>query len=279
MSPPRKPRTDAAETPTVLEMMAFFTLAGILITAIQALGAGVALHWHLFGRIGLRQLAYQPRFTIPMMVVSYGAVLLAAAALLAAYGRTVSSPASIGIFLRSAATEFGGPILGVGLGFTIQMVSNYLPVPKELPVDAFFQNALDAWLVALFGILIAPIAEEIAFRGFLYPSLRPWTGKILAAILTSIPFALLHAQQVGHAWGPLAMVFLVSLVLVAVRERTGSVAASALVHACYNLSIFAVIFFASGGFLHSGPTERLASSCPFSPRLWRLRSDRTDFHP
>jgi membrane protease YdiL (CAAX protease family) len=105
-------------------------------------------------------------------------------------------------------------------------------------------------MVALFGVFVAPIAEEIAFRGFLYPALRPWTGRILGAILTSIPFAFLHAQQVAHAWGPLTMVFLVSLVLVAVRERTGSVAASALVHACYNLSIFAVIFYASGGFQH-----------------------------
>lgn len=247
-APQASPQRD--ETPTVLEMVAFFTLAGILIMAIQAIGAGVVLHWHFFGRIGLRKLVYQPRFTIPMMVVSYGAVLLAAAAL---YRRVWPDGFLAGIhwnFPQARRYRIWLPLLGIGLGFAIQLVSNYLPVPKELPVDAFFQNALDAWLVALFGIFIAPIAEEIAFRGFLYPSLRPWTGRILAAILTSIPFALLHAQQVGHAWGPLTMVFLVSLVLVGVRERTGSVAASALVHACYNLSIFAVIFFASGGFLH-----------------------------
>ena len=69
-------------------------------------------------------------------------------------------------------------------------------------------------------------------------------------MLTSVPFALLHAQQVAHAWTPLAMVFLVSLVLVAVRDRTGSVAASAIVHACYNFSIFAALFAASDGFRH-----------------------------
>ena len=238
------------ETPTVLEMVAFFTLAGILITAIQAIGAGIVLHWQLLGNIGIRKLAYRPEFTIPMMVISYSAVLGTTALL---YRRAWGVPFLTGIhwnFSQVRRYALWLPAIGIGLGFSIQMVSNYMPVPKQLPVDAFFQNALDAWMVALFGVFIAPVAEEIAFRGFLYPSLRPWTGRILAAILTSLPFTMLHAQQVGHAWGPLIMVFLVSLVLVGVRERTGSVAASAVVHACYNFSIFVVIFFASGGFQH-----------------------------
>ncbi len=237
-------------TPTFLEMIAFFTLAAILLTAIQAVGAAVFLHWHVLGRVTLRKLAYEPKFTIPMMALSYGAILLAASML---FGRVWQYGFFDGIHWNWPALRRNWmwlPLLGVGLGFTIQLASNYFPVPKELPVDAFFRNASDAWMVALFGIFVAPVAEEIAFRGFLYPSLRPWTGRIAAAILTSAPFALLHAQQVAHAWGPLAMVFLVSLVLVAIRERTGSVAASALVHACYNLSIFVVIFYASGGFLH-----------------------------
>jgi uncharacterized protein len=240
----------AQETPTLLEMVAFFTLAAILLTGIQGIGAAIVLHWHVLGKVTLRQLAFDPRFTIPMMAISYGVVLLVAAAL---FSRAWQRNFFVGIHWNWTAVPrhwMWLPALGIALGFAVQLASNYFPVPKELPVDAFFRNATDAWLVALFGVFIAPIAEEIAFRGFLYPSLRPWTGRILAAILTSIPFALLHAQQVAHAWGPLAMVFLVSMVLVAIRDRTSSVAASALVHACYNLSIFAVIFYASGGFQH-----------------------------
>ena len=141
-------------------------------------------------------------------------------------------------------------LTGILLAICIQLLSNYLPVPKELPVDSFFRKPLDAWMVALFGTLIAPAFEELAFRGFLYPALRRWTGVLPAAVLTSIPFALLHAQQLAHATAPLAMVFLVSLVLTAVRQRSGSVAASALVHATYTLSIFVAVFSASGGFTH-----------------------------
>lgn len=244
------PRTPPAEIPTLLEMVAFFALAAILLTAIQGIAAAAALHWRVYGKVTLRSLALNPRFTIPMMALSYGVVLFAASAL---FRRVWQRGFFDGIHWNWPAVERHWtwlPLLGIGLGFIIQLASNYFPVPKELPVDAFFRNPLDAWMVALFGVFIAPVAEEIAFRGFLYPSLRPWTGRVLAALLTSLPFALLHAQQVAHAWGPLAMVFLVSLVLVAVRDRTGSVAASALVHASYNLSIFVVIFYASGGFQH-----------------------------
>jgi membrane protease YdiL (CAAX protease family) len=238
------------ETPTILEMVAFFTLAGLLITLTQAICAAIAIHWHLFGKISLRSLAYMPRFSIPAMVVSYGIVAVATVVL---YRRVWPDGFLAGLhwnFSQVRRHALWLPALGIGLGFAMQLASNYLPIPKDMPVDSFFQNALDAWMVALFGIFIAPICEEIAFRGFLYPSLRPWTGRIFAAILTSVPFAFLHAQQVAHAWGPLSLVFLVSLVLVWVRERTNSVACSALVHACYNLSIFAVIFYASAGFQH-----------------------------
>lgn len=243
-------RPSARETPTLIEAVAFFALAAVFILAIPAIGAAVAIHWHLFGSISLQKLVLDPRFTIPMMIVSYAAVFLAAAVL---FGRAWSRP-----FLEGIHWNFGQlkqhwiwlPILGMGLGATIQLASSYLPVPKELPVEAMFRNATDAWIIALFGVLIAPVAEEIAFRGFLFPALRRWTGGILAAILTSAPFVLVHAQQVAHAWGPLALIFVVSMVLVGVRDRLNSVAASALVHASYNLSIFIVIFYGSGGFMH-----------------------------
>lgn len=247
-----EPPPSARETPTLMETVAFFALAAILLIAIQAVGAAVAIQWHVFGKIGLRQLALEPRFTIPVMLLSYAVVLAATAAL---FRRVWHGGFFQGIHwnfsaLRRSSMGIWLPLLGIGLGVAIQLISNYLPVPKELPVDAFFRNAGDAWMVALFGVFIAPAAEEIAFRGFLYPSLRPWTGRFIAAVLTSVPFTFLHAQQVAHAWAPLSMVFLVSMVLAGVREKTGSVAASALVHASYNFSIFVVIFVASGGFMH-----------------------------
>ena len=78
---------------------------------------------------------------------------------------------------------------------------------------------------------------------------------IFSAILTSILFALLHAQQLDHLWAAVVLLFSVSLVLTLVRIRTQSVAASALVHAAYNSFIFIMVLIQTGGYRH---LEKLA---------------------
>jgi len=164
--------------------------------------------------------------------------------------------------------------IGLIAGFAVQAVSSLIPVPKSIPMDNFFRTPSDVWLITAFGTLLAPMFEEIAFRGFLFPAFaiaydwlslpktpaarERWhntTGLTLAAvifsaILSSILFALLHAEQLAHAWVALFVLFCVSLVLTIVRIRTRSVASSTLVHACYNLSVFLTMFIATGGFRH-----------------------------
>jgi membrane protease YdiL (CAAX protease family) len=169
--------------------------------------------------------------------------------------------------------------IGLLVGFAVQAISSLIPVPKSIPMDDFFRTPSDVWLVTAFGTLLAPIFEEITFRGFLFPAFaiaydwlslprtpaarEHWhntTGLTLAsiifsAIFSSILFALIHAEQLAHAWVALFVLFCVSLVLTTVRVRTRSVASSALVHASYNLSVFLTLFIATGGFRH---LERLA---------------------
>jgi membrane protease YdiL (CAAX protease family) len=164
--------------------------------------------------------------------------------------------------------------LGLVLGWTVQAISSLIPMPKSIPMDNFFRTPSDVWLVTLFGTLLAPAFEEICFRGFLLPAcaiaydwlslprtpvaLQHWqtstslttAGMLFSAIVTSILFALLHAQQLAHAWGALFVLFCVSLILTLVRVRTKSVACSALVHACYNLSVFIALFLVTGGYRH-----------------------------
>ncbi len=71
-----------------------------------------------------------------------------------------------------------------------------------------------------------------------------------ASIFTSVLFALMHADQLAHAWGPLSVLFCVSLILTLVRVQTASVACSTAVHASYNLSVFITLFLGTGGFRH-----------------------------
>lgn len=164
--------------------------------------------------------------------------------------------------------------MGLVLGWTVQAISSLIPVPKSIPMDRFFHTRSDVWLVTFFGTLLAPLFEEICFRGFLLPAFaiaydwlslprKPiayerWrstvnitlAGFVFSGILTSIFFALVHAEQLAHAWVALLVLFCVSLVLTWVRVRTQSVACSTLVHACYNLSVFISLFIATGGYRH-----------------------------
>jgi membrane protease YdiL (CAAX protease family) len=60
--------------------------------------------------------------------------------------------------------------LGLAVGLAVQALSSLIPAPKSIPMDDFFRTPSDVWLVALFGTLLAPLFEEISFRGFLLPA-------------------------------------------------------------------------------------------------------------
>ncbi len=164
--------------------------------------------------------------------------------------------------------------LGIALSFTVQAVSSLLPTPKTMPMDDFFRTPSDVWIITAFGILLAPLFEEILFRGFLLPAIaiaydwlclprteaarETWhssnaltlPGLIFSAVFSSILFALLHGEQTAFTWPVLALLFAVSLILTTVRLRLRSVAASTLVHASYNFTVFFAAFVATGGYRH-----------------------------
>jgi len=163
---------------------------------------------------------------------------------------------------------------GVLLSLAAQACLQLLPAPKTTAFDSILTTSHAAWLLMAFAVLLAPLTEEIAFRGFLLPalataydwlalerspagldrwqrsSLHSTSALIFSAIFSSIPFVLLHADQLAHAWGVLGVLYGVSLMLSFVRIRTHSLACSTLMHATYNLAIFVGILFATGGFRH-----------------------------
>jgi len=75
---------------------------------------------------------------------------------------------------------------------------------------------------------------------------------VVAAVATSLPFALLHAQQTGWSFGPFILLVGISIVLCAVRLYTRSLASSVLVHATYNFMLFSIMVIGTQGFRHLG---------------------------
>lgn len=147
---------------------------------------------------------------------------------------------------------WGAVALGALLGLTSQVAAGLLQrwIPKSLPIEQYFRTPASAYALAAFGILVAPVVEELFFRGFLYPALARPLGSVPAIALTAGGFALLHSEQLAHAWVPLLMLFAVGAVLTVVRARTKSVATTVLIHMGYNLTLFALLFYATDGFRH-----------------------------
>ena len=73
---------------------------------------------------------------------------------------------------------------------------------------------------------------------------------VFASVIVSVPFALMHAPQTAYSVGPFLLLVCISLVLCWVRLAVRSLAASVVVHACYNLMLFSVMFLGTGGFRH-----------------------------
>jgi len=139
---------------------------------------------------------------------------------------------------------------GVVMSIALQGLAHLLPMPKDLPIDRFFQTSKEAWVLSIFGMTLAPLMEELFFRGFLYPVLVRRLGVALAIILTAAGFGLIHAPQLGRAWGPVFVVFLVGLALTITRAVTKSVAPGFLMHVAYNGTISVFIFIGTDGFRH-----------------------------
>jgi membrane protease YdiL (CAAX protease family) len=141
-------------------------------------------------------------------------------------------------------------VAGFALSLALQVLAHFLPIPKELPIDSFFRTPAEAWALSILSVTLAPLMEELFFRGFLYPVLARRLGLPIAVVLTALGFALLHVAQLGRAWGPVLVIFLVGIVLTIVRAKTNSVAAGVLIHMAYNGTITVAMFAATDGFRH-----------------------------
>ena len=237
----------------------------------------LARQLHVYGRHSVRAYAAllqnDARWLVPAEAFGYLLVLLVAIPVFRllwqrrfAAGVHWRGAAALHAFVRLVA-------LGLGCGVGIALLGSRLPMPKDPPIMAdMMHSPLGAWLMFLFGITGAPLFEELFFRGFLLPAFLNafrwltvrgdlshgaylWVGMPFSILFTSLPFALLHAQQVSHAWAPVLLIGIVSLVLCVVRLRLDSLAASTVVHAAYNFTLFAGILVQTGGFRH---LDRLA---------------------
>ena len=267
LPPPRKPNFGDF---LVFAMLAF---GGSLCAGLVVLGA---LHFHILGISTFKQANDEVHYRIGSQAVWYLVTLLFCVAVYPLLWRR-SFFAGIEWRASAAARHIWRLVGAAGACFVGAIVDELLiPGPANTPIDQTFRMPGAVWLLFAFGVTLAPLIEEIAYRGFLLPSLctaydwmveqftrskpRPlgengfpqWSLRAMAvgSVLTSIPFALMHGEQTAYSMGPFLLLVAISLVLCWVRLAVRSLAASVVVHSSYNLLLFTLMFFGTSGFRH-----------------------------
>lgn len=103
----------------------------------------------------------------------------------------------------------------------------------------YFITTNDRIIAMIALVFIAPIAEEIIMRGWLYGKLREKLQIPVAILLTSLLFGFLHGQ-----WNVSVGVFALSLVLCGLREITGTIWSGMLLHMLSNGVAFYLLYIA-----------------------------------
>lgn len=98
----------------------------------------------------------------------------------------------------------------------------------------------DVWVLVsiyLTASVVAPVVEELVFRGMLQRQVRGWVGRVPAALVVALPFAIIHPQ--GLLGVPVLLAIAVPLSLA--REWRGSLVAPMVAHAVNNAAATTLI--------------------------------------
>jgi membrane protease YdiL (CAAX protease family) len=104
-----------------------------------------------------------------------------------------------------------------------------LNMPPEAGTAELAIQRLEPWLIILAVVILAPIAEEIFFRGVVFNAWLREGGRAFAYIGSAALFAVIHVSLVS-----LVPIFFLGLALAWVYERTGNLLAAIAMHATVN---------------------------------------------
>jgi membrane protease YdiL (CAAX protease family) len=124
---------------------------------------------------------------------------------------------------------------GITLSLLTVVLSVVLRTPDiETPFEKILSDPLSRVTIAIFGVLCAPLIEELLFRGLLQPRLVATFGVLPGILITSSFFGALHLVQNAMLWQSFVLITIVGFVLGVIRHVSGSTKASTIVHIAYN---------------------------------------------
>jgi uncharacterized protein len=233
--PPEPERGELAAVPV------WAPLAGLLIAFVAAAIAAVVISIGIEAGGGSIQGDTPPGLVIGATFVQ-DAALIAAAVFLARVWSSGVTPATFGLRPVRIGPAIGWTLLGWGAFLILSVVYFTLvgqPEDQELTRDLNEEDSLAALIG--YGMLLAfmaPLAEEVFFRGFVFGVLREKIGVAGGALTTGVVFGLVHAT--GSPLETLGVLVILGVVLCLLYVQTGSILPCIALHALNNGLSFAV---------------------------------------
>jgi membrane protease YdiL (CAAX protease family) len=159
--------------------------------------------------------------------------------------------ATIGLGRRPQIKDLYKALAGFGVfyvllimaGLLVNSLSPELVNQKQNIGFSNITNGTENLLAFISLVILPPLGEEVLVRGYLYSGLRRVWKFVPALLATSLFFGVAHLELGSGTplvWAAAIDTFLLSVVLVYLREKTGALYAGMLVHMLNNLLAFLV---------------------------------------
>lgn len=134
--------------------------------------------------------------------------------------------------------RFDAGALGVGCGLMLMSflfnlvwaaLLSFFGQRAQVDLVPIFAELSSPWWLLLAGIVVAPVVEELFFRGFLYAGLAERYSWQKAAVISSALFALIHLQPFA-----IAPIFILGFIFAYLYRRSGSIWPAVLMHVSTN---------------------------------------------
>jgi membrane protease YdiL (CAAX protease family) len=215
----------------------------------------VAMQWVMPSAPKPVHLPEAPAHSVTGLEIIYGALHFAlpvAAILALLIARGVSMAALFGLkrvgLLRALGTAAGLVITLLPL-FMLVTVIAYQFIGEHAEQQELVKVYTEAaktgkkqiiWQVMVAAVLIAPVTEELLFRGYFYPVLKRIAGPLPAALGVSLLFGAIHNNALG-----MPGLTLLALALTLAYEWSGSILVPMFMHAWFNATSLVVMWWAS----------------------------------
>ncbi len=160
--------------------------------------------------------------------------------------RVAWRPVVAGLGLGAVLYGVAAYAVAGGLTWLLEQLSSApVEVPSQLPADRGTEGDI---LAVILAVLLAPIAEELFFRGILYRSVRDPYGVLAGTAVSSVLFGVVHytpADGASVVVLPLVMV-ITGIALAQIYERAGNLVVPVAAHMAFNAIGVALILSGLG---------------------------------